>query len=90
MGQRSRYSCNHTAQFRLEADLPALQVEEPAGRHVLWEHIAAVEFQQDREDDRVEDDVVLADEVHETGVIALPPVFPIRALVRAHCLVALM
>ena len=58
-------------------DLVALEIEELVGRDVVRQDIAvAVGFEHRREDYAVEDDVVLADEMHKTGVLTLPPFLP--------------
>ena len=57
-------------------DLVALEIEELIGGDVLGEDVGAFGTEHRREDDAVEDDVVLADEVQEARVFALPPLLP--------------
>ena len=57
-------------------ELVALEVEELVGRDVVREDVIAVGLEHGREHDAVEDDVVLADEVDEAGVLVLPPGLP--------------
>ena len=57
--------------------LVALQVEELVGRDVVREDVFAVRPEHGREDDAVEDDVVLADEVHQFGIGRFPVRFPV-------------
>ena len=54
-----------------------LQVQKLIRRHILGQNIPAVLHQNSRENQAVEDNVVLADEVHQAGVLILPPFFPI-------------
>ena len=58
-------------------DLFSLQIQELVGRHVLRQDITAVRAQHRREHDAVENDVVLADEMHHLGVLVLPVFFPV-------------
>src|SRR5690606_17179601 len=61
------------------AELPALEVEEFIRRHVLRQDEATVLLQEDREDDAMENDVVLADEMEQARIGGLPPLLPSRA-----------
>ena len=63
-------------------DLIVLQVQELVGRHVVRHDILAMGLHHHREDDAVEHDVVLADEVHQTRVLILPPLLPRAPLLR--------
>ena len=64
-------------------DLVAFEIEELVGRHVLGQDVLAVRFEHRREDDAVEDDIVLADEVHHLGSGVLPITLPVwRQLLR--------
>ena len=58
-------------------NLVVLQIQELVGWHVVGHDVLAVGFHHHREDDAVEHDVVLADEVYQTGVLVLPPLFPL-------------
>ena len=58
-------------------NLVAFEVQELVGRHVFGQDIVAVGLEHRREDDAVEDDVVLADKVDHLGVLRLPITFPI-------------
>ena len=60
-------------------DFVALEVEEFVGGHVGGQDVGAVGMEHGGEDDAVEDDVVLADEVDEFAVGALPPFLPVVA-----------
>ena len=57
-------------------DLVTLEVQELVGRDVLREDVVAVGLEHGREHDAVEDNVVLADEMHQPGLRILPPLFP--------------
>jgi hypothetical protein len=57
-------------------DLVAFEVEELVGRYVVRYDIAALCLEHGREDDTMEYDVVLADEVDETGRRVFPPSLP--------------
>ena len=58
-------------------DLVAFEVQELVCGHILGQDITAVSLQHRRENDAVEDDVVLTDEVDHLGVLALPIFLPI-------------
>ena len=58
-------------------DLVTFEVQELVCGHVLGQDITAVRLQHRGEHDAVEDDVVLTDEVHHLGILALPIFLPI-------------
>ena len=58
-------------------NLVAFEVQELVGRHVFGQDIVAVGLEHRREDNAVEDDVILADKVDHLGVLRLPIMFPI-------------
>ena len=55
----------------------ALQVQELVCRHVVGQDIRPFRFKHGRKYYAVENDVVLANEMDKTGVLVLPPFFPI-------------
>ena len=57
-------------------DLVAFEVQELVGRNVVREYVSAVSLEHRREHYAVEHYIVLADEVHQAGVIGLPPFLP--------------
>ena len=61
-------------------NLVPFEVHEFVGRNIVWQQIFPLLFQQNGEDDAVEDDVVLANEMHQLGVFVLPIWLPIHPL----------
>ena len=58
-------------------DFVPLQIEELVGRNILRKYITVtICLEHGREDDAMEDDVVLADEMHQLRILALPPFLP--------------
>ena len=58
-------------------DFAALQVKELIGRNIIGKNIAiSVRLKHRREDYAVEDNIILAYEVHKPGIRALPPLLP--------------
>jgi len=57
-------------------NLVAFEVEEFIGRHVVWQDVGSFSLEHGRKDDAMEDDVVLADEVHQAGILVFPPGLP--------------
>ena len=58
-------------------DLIPFKVEELVRRNVVWQDVTVtVSLEHRREDDAVEHDIILADEMNETSVPALPPLLP--------------
>ena len=57
-------------------DLVALEVQELVSRHIVRQDERPFGAEHGREDDAVEDDVVLADEVQHTRLWILPPCLP--------------
>ena len=57
-------------------DLVALEVQELVSRHIVRQDERPFSAEHGREDDAVEDDVVLADEVQHTRLWILPPRLP--------------
>ena len=57
-------------------DLVALEVQELVGRNVVGKYVSAVCLEHRREHNAVEHDVVFTDEVHQAGVVGLPPFLP--------------
>ena len=63
------------------AQLPAFEVEEFIRRDILRQDESAVFLQEDREDDAVENDVVLPDKMQEARVVGLPPFLPFGVVI---------
>ena len=61
------------------ADFVALKVEELVGWNIGGEDVAAVGMEHGGEDDAVEDDIVFANEMHQFGLLVLPPLLPVVA-----------
>ena len=57
-------------------DLVPFEVEELVGGDILGQDIRPFGTKHSGEDDTVEDDIVLADEVQQAGIFALPPLLP--------------
>ena len=56
----------------------AFEVQELVGRDVIRKDVTAVGLEHGREDDAMEDDVVLSDEVYHLGLLVFPIFFPLR------------
>ncbi len=58
-------------------DFVTLQIQELVGRNILRKYITVtIRLEHGREDDAMEDDVVLADKMHQLRIPALPPLLP--------------
>ena len=58
-------------------NLVAFEVQELVCGHIFGQDITAVSLQHRRENDTVEDDVILTDEMYHLGILALPIFLPI-------------
>nr|GFD49764.1 hypothetical protein [Tanacetum cinerariifolium] len=59
------------------ADFVAFEVQKFVGGHVVGQDIIAVRLQHYRENNAVENDVVLADKMHQLGAGVLPVFLPV-------------
>ena len=63
-------------------NLIVLKIQELVGGYIIRHDILAVSLHHYGEDDAMEHDVVFTNEVNQTGILILPPLFPVAPLLR--------